>query len=310
MQQPYNLLSRIQLLQKDRALRTGEDFAHRARVSFSAHSTKTERSRMVRAFFLGIAILVMTSIASAAPITNPDDPRSWQGATVGTFAQLYFGANNSTTRQQVVDAGLLDDGIFTASGVSGTLINSANTSSCGFSTDSTGTGDYNYVQPCAFGVAAAANAVDNQWIQTSGNVGDTVWDLGFQATNAALFNTIDHGPLPFEAIESTGYLSNDLTTWTPAVVRRVWLEGFMPNTGILWDGFAFAVGTGTSDTFRYISIVHGGPGALQSDGDDEINGVMGLNANFEPNPTAVPEPASLLLVGSGLALARRYRRRK
>jgi len=93
--------------------------------------------------------------------------------------------------------------------------------------------------------------------------------------------------MPLEAIESTVYLSNDLVTWTAAVVQRVWLEGFMPNLGIQWDGFVYAVGTGTSATFRYASIIHGGPGALQSDGDNEINGIMGARATSSrrfPNP--------------------------
>ena len=65
--------------------------------------------------------------------------------------------------------------------------------------------------------------------------------------------------MPQEAIESTVYLSNDMTTWTQAVVERVWLEGFMPITGIQWDGFVYAVGTGTADTFRYASIIWAAP---------------------------------------------------
>lgn len=126
--------------------------------------------------------------------------------------------------------------------------------------------------------------------------------LGAPATKAAIFNTIDHGPLPQEAKESTVYLSNDKINWVQAVTERVWLEGFKSITGILWDGFTYAVGTGTGDTFRYASIIWGGPGALQSDGDNEINGVMGLDADFTPtDPSAVPLPAALPLLLAGLA---------
>ncbi len=263
---------------------------------------------MVRKLCITVLCLGFAGIAAAAPITNPDDPRTWQSASVGTFAQLYYGSNTLTTRQQVVTSGLLDDGVFNATGTPGTLISALGIIGCGYSTDTTGTGSLGYVGSCS-SYQDAANAIDEKWIQTSGTVGQTVWDLGGQATRAAIFNTIDHGPLPLEAIESTGYWSNDQINWTPLVVQRVWLEGFKPNTGILWDGFAFAVGTASDTSFRYISIIHGGPGALQSDGDDEINGVMGLNAQFEPNPTAVPEPTTLLLLGTGLAFAKRMRRR-
>lgn len=246
------------------------------------------------ALALGIA-----QSAQAALITNPDDPRNWQGAYVGTFAQLFYGSDTLANRTLLVNNGMLDDGVFNSVGfTAATMIQATGVGSSGRSLDSTGTGSYGYTMPSPLGIVGAGSAIDADWVQTDNVIGHAVWDLGFQASKAAVFNTIDHGPLPQEAIESTVYLSNDLINWTQAVTERVWLEGFNPNTGILWDGFTYAVGTGTSATFRYASVIWGGPGALLADGDNEINGIMGLQADFTPS---VPEPSSLALLGLGLA---------
>ena len=257
--------------------------------------------------YLAFSITILTLVSAnsiASIVTNPNDTRTWQGASVGTFATLFYGSNTLANRQLVVNNSLMDDGVFSSAGfTAATLVatpwangtggsashNAGNVR--GASHDLTGTGSYTY-SVGGFDVFTAANTIDNRWFQSSDTIGDTVFDLGAPSTKAAIFNTIDHGPLPQEAIESTVYLSNDQVTWTQAVVERVWMEGFQSNTGILWDGFVYAVGTGTNSTFQYASITWGGPGALISDGDDEINGVLGLDSDFTPTGGMVPEPMS------------------
>lgn len=254
---------------------------------------------------LAAAALVVSQTALGAPITDPNDPRTWQGASVGTFAQLYYGVDNAANRQQIVDAGLLDDGIFNPAGFTAAPLTQCNacitpSTQAGKSLDTTGTGSYGYIYPSDQDRAFGASHVDQYWIQTGNLVGGAVWDLGPNASTAVIFNTIDHGPLPGEAIESTVYLSNDLINWVEAETLKVWLEGYLSNTGILWDGFVYAVGTPGGDVFRYASIIWGGPGSLLQDGDNEINGVMGATGDFEP-PTKIPEPETLFLVIGTLA---------
>jgi hypothetical protein len=238
-----------------------------------------------------------TSAAMAALVTDPNDPRNWQGATVGTFAQLFYGSNTLANRQLVVDNQLLDDGLFDFSGSTGAAM-IAGAGSTGRSLDTTGTGSFAYTGSSAT-PAQAGSQIDDLWVQTSNVIGANIWDLGAPSTKAAIFNTIDHGPLPQEAIEATVYLSNDQSIWTEAVTERVWLEGYETILGIKWDGFTYAVGTGTEETFRYASIIWGGPGALISDGDNEINGVLGLDSDFRP-PGEVPVPAAVWLFGTAL----------
>lgn len=241
--------------------------------------------------------------AAAGLVTNPNDSRIWQGASVGTFAQLYFGSDTPATRQLVVDSQFLSTNRFDlTNSFPATLLPTpwalaAGAGGCrGESHDLTGSGSYSYDCRGDLNLFIAANEIDNLWFQSSGSIGDTVFDLGAPSFKAAVFNTIDHGPLPQEAIESTVYLSADRTNWTPAVVQHVWLEGWYPHLGVLWDGFVFAVGTSNNTPFRYASIIHGGPSALQNDGDDEINGVLGLDEDFTPVQRIVPNSPTLALL--------------
>ena len=128
-----------------------------------------------------LAGLALASTAQAALVTDPNDARNWQGATVGTFALLYYGANNPTTRAQVVSNQLLDDGTFNSTGFAGAnLLSAGGSGGClGTSSDTTGTGSLAY--SCGGGsVATYANGIDNLWFQTSGVVGQTVFDLESQ----------------------------------------------------------------------------------------------------------------------------------
>ena len=273
-----------------------------------------EGRRMNRVKIAALLTLAVSLPTQAALITDPNDPRVWQGATIGTFAQLFYGANTLANRQLVVNNQLLDDSNFNALGfTSATLIKSTGVTSSGFSLDKPNVSDANdstYNYNLGGNINTAANSIDNLWVQTlSQKVGDAVWDLGFEAHKAAIFNTIDHGPLPQEAIESTVYLSNDMVNWVQAVTQRVWMEGIYSDTTVLWDGFAYAVADPNGGAFRFASIIWGGGGALQADGDNEINGVMGLREDFTP-PPPLPEPATLAVLGFGLAALAATRRRR
>lgn len=68
------------------------------------------KAQSVLAF--GLLMVGLTQSGRAALVTDPDDPRSWQGATVGTFAALILGADTLANRQAIVNAQLLDDGLW------------------------------------------------------------------------------------------------------------------------------------------------------------------------------------------------------
>jgi hypothetical protein len=144
----------------------------------------------------------------------------------------------------------------------------------------TTTYDYSYVID-ADG-AADGNTTNHHWVQVTGT-NQIVWDLGagFGSKVWTMFPSIDHTPagsvtpsIPNttdkpEAIESALSGSNDLSTWENGVLGTVYPAGF--DAGWVSDDFA-SEWTFTKD-YRYVRVTLGGPGALQNDGDAEIDAI-------------------------------------
>ena len=254
-------------------------------------------------------LLLLARPVSAAPITDPDDARTWQGASLETFRVLLGFA----TRQDLVDANILDDGVFpnTASYAStftlpadpcgshpaglGTSLYVGGVQGCSGYSYNPSNYDYTCGGASLSDYAERGRCLDMWWIQDGGD-GDVtsgnVWDLGAPANQVAVFPIIDHGPLPEEAIEYTPYLSNNPnatvtgtdgnTEWVRALLDKVYLEGW--NSSWVADGFTTVWRLPGAQTFRYVNVVSGGPGAIQHDGDDEIDTVIGLTSGGDPVP--------------------------
>ena len=256
--------------------------------------------------------LAVSLPARADLLTNPDDARTWQGASIATFRQLLndrYGMSLADN-QAVIDLHILDDGTFPLPGVDLTGFQTPNApcegptaglnhpvmiqndasdvhGACsGYSFDPA---SYNYTcDGAGFAeFASRGNCLDMWWVQEEGDHFDgsgTIWDLGGPSNQVAVFPIIDHGPLPQEAIEYTVYLSNnpDATTtgtdgntsWVFASLDKVYLEGWI--RGWIADGFTTVWRLPGGQTFRYAMVIAGGPGGLWADGEDEIDTVMGL----------------------------------
>ncbi|MEZ4296067.1 MAG: DNRLRE domain-containing protein [Polyangiaceae bacterium] len=256
-----------------------------------------------------VAATTLATAAMAVPLTNPNDPRNWQGATVTTFKNLYGYANN----QAVIDDQLLDDGVFPTCmnlaafpgptgapcGAHTACMNKATyigtVQGCSGYSYQAGSWAYTCGNASLADYSARGNCLDMWWLQDTGNndhtAGNTnIWDLGGPSNQVAVFPIIDHGPMPQEAIEYTVYLSNNPGAtsigtdgeqhWVQAQIEKVYLEGWI-NTWIA-DGFTTVWRLPNAQTFRYVIVPAGGPAALVADGDQEIDTVVGLTFGGQP----------------------------
>jgi len=266
-----------------------------------------------------LGLLSRSSMAAVA-LTNPSDVvgNPVFGATVQTFINLGINPGNGTGGTTYIENGLWS----APSGfVLGTYVKGAD--GFGAATNPTVLGAYD-----GSGSAAAnANALDFAWVQDVGNqtnpggaVGGApssgiIWDLGGQANQLAVFVFVDHGPVPEEVLENTAWLSNNPNAadagWTQASLVHVYGAGWSADPNIA-DGFVAVYQLPGGGTFQYASVTWGGPGAVQRDGDNEIDAVGGLTQQGL-GVNAVPEPTSLCMFGLGsliVAGGHFWRRRK
>jgi hypothetical protein len=97
----------------------------------------------------------------------------------------------------------------------------------------------------------------------------TIWNLGGQANQAAVFPIVDHGPLPEEAVEYTVYLTNtpgstNLADWHLALLDQVYLQGWEADSTALADGFTTVWKLAGGATFQYVSVQAIGSQAIRS----------------------------------------------
>jgi thrombospondin type 3 repeat protein len=262
---------------------------------------------------VGLSVFALGAVLTAGPqaradlVTDPNDPRSWQGATVETFRQLL----GFPTRQDLINAQILDDGVFPTNGYDATFpgpglrpcatqppgiatpLYIAGVEGCSGYSYNPATWDYVCGGASLTDYAERARCLDMWFIQDFGDgnvVNSNVWDLGGPANQVAVFPIIDHGPLPGEAMEYSVFLSNNPaattigtdgnTHWVLALLDKVYLEGW--TRGWIADGYTTVWRLPNGQTFRYANVTAGGPGALIHDQDDEIDTVIGLTSAGEP----------------------------
>lgn len=107
----------------------------------------------------------------------------------------------------------------------------------------------------------AANSLDHRWVQSAQQ--PLVMDLGAPASTVRVFPSVDHLPLPAEAVEFTVWGRDDPDTtdfptgWTRGTLSTLWVQGWEEpmqcEPGLNADDFV-SQWTFPGDAFRYVAV--------------------------------------------------------
>jgi hypothetical protein len=132
--------------------------------------------------------------------------------------------------------------------------------------------DYSYTMPSPLGISGAGVFADHHWVHSTGTA-FVVFDMGAPVPAAFYVPAIDHGPIPGEAMESTLYGTNNPADpeagWEAGTISDIYDQG----VDAAWISDDFSTRWTFTQPYRYIGIIHGGPGAIVDDGDAEIDAV-------------------------------------